>query len=64
MEQFVITDEISCRTIGNPDFNLNKCTHCREDADPVYKLCLTLRITHIAEKINNKSDQIGPGYPG
>ena len=61
VQQTVITDQKVCKIIGNPDFNLKECRFCREDADPVYKQCLTLRVTDIAENIRPKSDHIGFG---
>lgn len=45
MEQAVFTDKKVCNIIGSPDFNCNVCRRCRENADPIYKQCLTLRIT-------------------
>ena len=59
MQQVVFTDQKVCKIIGNPDFDLMRCNRCREDADPLYKQCLTIRIT--TEKIKHKADQIGTG---
>jgi hypothetical protein len=39
--------ETACQIIGNPDFSLSQCQLCRDSADPLYKDCLTARLTYI-----------------
>jgi len=39
--------EAACQIMGNPDFTILKCQSCRDSADPLYKDCLTARISSI-----------------
>ena len=46
-----MNEKESCQCVGAPDFRLVKCERCRDQADPLYKHCLTLRITEHILKV-------------
>ena len=45
-----MNEKESCQCIGAADFSLSECVLCRDQAHPLYKQCITVRITKHLKK--------------